>query len=61
MSRSINFVLAFTQADLGVDVLPNIPIGMVVDRNRGEWAIDLEKHFTVSSKWVPIGFNFKNR
>ena len=32
-SRSIDFVIDFTQADVDVDVFMNIPLGMVVDVN----------------------------
>ena len=38
-SRSIDFVLAFTQAELDVDVFMYIPLGMGVDGSRGEWVL----------------------
>ena len=44
-SRSIEFVLAFTQADIDVDVFMGIPLGMGVDGNRGEWLLKLNKSF----------------
>ena len=34
-SKSIDFVSAFTQDDLGVDVILELPLGMVVGGNRG--------------------------
>ena len=34
-SRLINFELAFTQDNLSVDFFMDIPLGMVVDGNRG--------------------------
>ena len=34
-SRSIDFVISFHQAGLDVDVFMDIPLLMVVDRNRG--------------------------
>ena len=34
-SRSIDFVLAFPQFDVGVEVFMELPVAMVVDGNRG--------------------------
>ena len=53
-SRSIDFVLAFPQADLDVDIFIEIPLAMVVDINRGEWVLKLKNHFMESSKQVKI-------
>ena len=41
--RSIDFVLAFTQYDLDVDILMDLPLVMAVDRNRVKWVIKLNK------------------
>ena len=42
-SISIEFVLAFTQSDLDVDVFMDIPLGMEVYVNIREWVINLNK------------------
>ena len=42
-SRSIDFVLAFTLSNLGMDVLMEIPLGIGVDGNRVEWILKLNK------------------
>ena len=41
--RSIEFVLDFTQSDLGVYAFMDIPLGMGYDVNRGEWVLKLNK------------------
>ena len=41
--RSIEFVLAFPQADLDVDVFMEIPLVMLVNGNKGELVIKLNK------------------
>ena len=46
-SRSIDFVLYFSQADLDVDFFMYLPLGMVVDGNRGEWVLELNKSLYV--------------
>ena len=43
LSRSIDFVLAFNQDDLDVDVFVGLCRGMEVDGNRGEWVLKLNK------------------
>ena len=43
LSRSIDFVLAFNQDDLDVDVFVGLRRGMEVDGNRGEWVLKLNK------------------
>jgi len=54
-SRSIDFVLAFPQADLDVDVFMELPIGMDVDGNRSDWVLKLNKSLyglkQASSNW----------
>ena len=45
-SRSIEFLLAFTQAYLDVDVFVDPPLVMGVDGNRGEWVLKLKNHCT---------------
>ena len=42
-SRSIEFLLAFTQDDLDVDVFVDIPVGIAVDGNILEWCLKLNK------------------
>ena len=42
-SISIDFVLAFIQADLDLDLFVEQPLEMVVDKNRGEWVLKLKK------------------
>ena len=42
-SISIDFLLAFPQAELDVDVFMEIPLGMVVHVNRGERFLNLNK------------------
>ena len=37
--RSIDFVLAFPQSDLDVDLVTDLPLVMLVDGNRGEYVI----------------------
>ena len=54
-SRSIDFVLAFTQVDLGVDVFMELSLVMLVDGNRIEWFLKLKNECMVSSKQVQIG------
>ena len=40
---SIDFVLAYIQADLDVDVFIDLPLGVGVDVNRDEWFLKLNK------------------
>ena len=56
--RSIDFVLAFLQYDLDVDVFMELPLGMEVYENRGEWFLNLKNHFMGLSKQVEIGLIF---
>ena len=42
-SRSYEFVLDFPQAELGVDVFIELLLGNVIDGNRGEWVLSLNK------------------
>ena len=42
-SIPIDCILAFLQAELYVDVFMDIPLGMLVDRNRGGWVLNLNK------------------
>ena len=42
-SRSIDFVLEFPLADLDVDILMELPLGMGVDENKVEWLLKLNK------------------
>ena len=42
-SISIEFVLAFNQADLDVDVFMYLPLGMGVDGKRVKWVLKLNK------------------
>ena len=42
-SISIDCILAFLQSELYVDVFMDIPLGMLVDRNRGGWFLNLNK------------------
>ena len=42
-SISIDFVPAFSQADLDVDVFMNIPLRIGVEGNRGGWLLKLNK------------------
>ena len=41
--RSIDFVLAFPQSDLDVDLVTDLPLVMLVDGNRGEYVIKWNK------------------
>ena len=43
-SRSIDFVISFTQSDIYMDVLMDLSLLMVVDGNRVEWVIKLIGH-----------------
>ena len=49
-SISIEFVLAFPQFDLDVNVFMNPPLEMRVDGNRGEWVLKLNKSLYVIKK-----------
>ena len=42
-SRQIDFVIAFTQAYIYMDVFMELPLVMLVDGNRGEWVLNLNK------------------
>ena len=42
-TRSIEFVLSFLPSDLDADVFMELPLGMGVDGNRGEWVLKLNK------------------
>ena len=42
-STLIDFVPALTQADLDVDIFMELPLLMVVDGNRIEWVLNLNK------------------
>ena len=42
-SISIDFVLAFTQDNLDVDVFVELNLGMGVDGNRVEWFLNINK------------------
>ena len=58
ISRSIEFVLAFTQDNLDVYVFIELPLGMVVDGNRGERVLKLNKSLyglrRASTNWFDI-------
>ena len=49
-SIPIDCILAFTQAELYVDVFMDITLGMVVDGNRKEWVVNLNKSLYVINK-----------
>ena len=49
-SIPIDCILAFTQAELYVDVFMDITLGMVVDGNRGELVLKLNKSLYVINK-----------
>ena len=55
---SIDFVFAFTQADLDVDLFMDIHLGMGFDGNRGECVLKLKNHFMDLIKKVQIGLIF---
>ena len=42
-SRSIVFVLDFPQDDFDLDVFMELPLGMEVNKNRGDWVLKLNK------------------
>ena len=42
-SISIDFVPAFNQSELDADVIMELPLGMGVHMNRGEWFLNLNK------------------
>ena len=42
-SRPIEFLLAFTQADIDMDVFKDIPLRIGGDGNRAEWLLKLNK------------------
>ena len=42
-SISIDFLPAFPQSDLYLDVFVELPLGMRVGRNKGEWVLKLNK------------------
>ena len=42
-SRSIDFVPAFSQYDLDVNIFMDLLLGMGVDGNRGDWVLKLNK------------------
>ena len=56
--KSIDFVLAFPQYELDVDVFMEIPLGMGFDRNIGEWVLKLNKPLygikQVGSNWFDL-------
>ena len=58
-SKSIDFVLAFPQADLDVPVYMELPAGVnpinVTDKNQRRYVLKLNKVFMVLSKPVTIG------
>ena len=49
-SISIDFVLAFPQADLDVDTFMDLPLGMGVDVNRGKRVIKLNRSLSELSQ-----------
>ena len=57
-SISIDFVLAFPQSDLDVDVFMDLPLVMLVDGNRREWVLKLNKSLyglnQASEKWFDL-------
>ena len=57
-SRSTDFVLAFNQYDLDLDVFMDISFGMGVDGNRGEWFLKLNKQLygikQASENWIDL-------
>ena len=57
-SKSIDFVLAFSEADLDVDVFMDIPLVIGFDRNRVDWVIKLNKSLygikQASANWFDI-------
>ena len=55
---SIDFLLAFTQADISFGVLMVVPLGMGVDVNRVEWVLKFKNHFMYSINQVQIGLIF---
>ena len=57
-SKSIDFVLSFTQADLDMYFFMDLPLGMGVGGNRGEWFLKLKINFMDSIKKLKIGLIF---
>ena len=57
-SISGDFVLAFPQSYIDMDVFIGIPLGMEVDGNRGKWVISLNKSLYVlnqlSTNWFDL-------
>ena len=42
-SRPVDCIPAFPLSEIYVDVFMDIPLGMIVDLNRGEWVLKLNK------------------
>ena len=57
-SKSIDFVLSFTQDDLDMYFFMDLPLGMGVGGNRGEWFLKLKINFMDSIKKLKIGLIF---
>ena len=53
----MNSVLAFPKSDLDVDVSMEIPLGVRVDENRGEWVLKLNKSLYGIKKASVIWFD----
>ena len=53
----MNSVLAFSKSDLDVDVSMEIPLGVRVDENRGEWVLKLNKSLYGIKKASVIWFD----
>ena len=55
---SIDLALAFPQVELDVDVFMELPLGMWVDVNRGEWVLKLNKSLyglkKASANWFDL-------